>query len=155
MEINMNIEDILNSLTSDNMSNSDKDKLIKEFAKSNKSTKSKESTLSDIAKEMFNGLADTDSLSQSLQKPMMDAFNDLLIQSTFNLLLGMLDEDKQLYIKKSIYDSWDTYIKSDLDNSESSNIMNDLFNTSESQLHAYNQVRSNIKSFLELPEDFE
>lgn len=151
----MNIEDILNSLTSDNMSNSDKDKLIKEFAKSNKSTKSKESTLSDIAKEMFNGLADTDSLSESLQKPMMGAFNDLLIQSTFNLLLGMLDEDKQLYIKKSIYDSWDTYIKSDLDNSESNNIMNDLFNTSESQLNAYNQVRSNIKSFLELPEDFE
>ena len=67
----------------------------------------------------------------------------------------MLDEDKQLYIKKSIYDSWDTYIKSDLDNSESNNIMNDLFNISESKLYAYNQVKSNIKSFLELPEDFE
>lgn len=129
--------------------------LIKQMlGNGNESEKDKKDILSEMADEIRKDATDDSSLSNSLHKTMLNTFNEILTKATFNLLVSMLDDDRQDEIKLTLYNSWVNIIKTDMGNLDNG-FMNQLFNTSEVELNAFKEADLKIKQYLGIPEDYE
>lgn len=95
-------------------------------------------------------------LQENLTRSMLEGFNSMLVQITFDILLSMLDEEKQLAVKTQLYQEWKNQIELQISISDSvgsDSGLSDLFGYNDAMKNAFTAASNDILKYLKMETD--
>lgn len=110
--------------------------------------------LSELAKQLFGGMGEGNSeeMISKYAQEMLDEFNSMLTQVVFNMLLGMVPEEKQQQLREEVYNAWSNRMQEQLKDvsTDDDSGISKLFGVDNIMDKSFEMAEGHIKSYLGL-----